>query len=84
MIYQNESTLFDGIILAEENGSVTIKDPGAFRLKVIDNLVDTIILGSDAHIKRLCYWITYNACRQLDVRFSSIQGLYEAMGRKER
>jgi len=83
MVYQSEKALFDGSILIEENDKVIIKDTNAFQLKVIDNLVDTIILSEDAHIKNLCYWITYNACHQLNIYFSSIQELYSAMGKKE-
>ncbi len=83
MVYQDENALFDGIILAEENDKVIIKDAVAFRESVIDNLVDTMILSENAHMRKTCYWVTYNACRQFNVYFSSIQGLYEAMGKKE-
>ncbi|MDD4955277.1 MAG: class II fructose-bisphosphate aldolase [Candidatus Omnitrophica bacterium] len=81
MIYQNESQLFDGKTLIEKDGKIEIKNPDFFRKKVVDDLSDTIILSDSAHMKRLCYFVAYNAGLNLGVVPSSIQGLYEARGK---
>lgn len=81
MIYQNESQIFDGKTLVEKNGKIEIKNPDFFRKKVVDDLIDTIILSDSAHLKRLCYFVAYNAGINLGVIPSSIQGLYEARGK---
>ena len=58
-----------------------IKNPDLFRNKVVDDLVDTIVLGEDPHVKRLCFWVAYNSALHFGVIPSSIQGLYEARGK---
>jgi len=83
MVYKSDAELFDGSIIAQENGSIVIKDEKLFRQKGADDLVDTIILSDSVHMKRLCYWVAYEAGLQLGVVPSSIQGLYEAVGRGE-
>lgn len=81
MIYQNESQLFDGKTLIEKDGKIEIKNPDFFRKKIVDDLIDTIILSDSNHMKRLCYFVAYNAGLSLGVIPSSIQGLYEARGK---
>jgi len=80
MIYKNETELLNNKGLKEENGQIKIIDQAEFRENVIDNILDTIILGDDAHLRRLSYWVAYGAGRELGVVSASIQGLYEAMG----
>jgi fructose/tagatose bisphosphate aldolase len=81
MIYKTEKSILnnEGVIL--KAGKIIIKDSEKFRESIIDNLVDTIILGKNLLLKKLAYWVTYNASLQLNVIPSSIQGLYEAMGK---
>ncbi len=81
MVYSSESLILDGSILTENNTQVILKDPAAFCAKVIDNIVDTIILGDDPRLKKICYWVVHSICPELGVSFSSIQGLYEAIGK---
>jgi len=83
MVYKSECELISNEGLKEENGKLIIKDPKLFRERGIDNIVDTIILGDDPHIKRICYWVTYEAGLALGVVPSSIQGLYDARGKNE-
>jgi fructose/tagatose bisphosphate aldolase len=80
MVYQNESQIFDGKTIVEKDGKIEIKNPDFFRKKIVDDLIDTIILSDSAHLKRLCYFVAYNAGISLGVIPSSIQGLYEARG----
>jgi len=81
MVYTNEAQILNNEALVEENGKITVKNPEIFREKIIDNLVDTIILTDNPHLKRICHWAAYSAGMQLGVIPSSIQGLYEAMGK---
>jgi fructose/tagatose bisphosphate aldolase len=81
MVYKNEAQILDGKIIVEENGKIKVKNPEIFRKKVIDDLLDTIILSDSAHLKQLCYWVTYNAGLALSVVPSSMQGLYVARGK---
>jgi len=83
MIYKNEAEILDNEALVEKEGKIIIKNQNIFREKAVHNLVDTIILGNLPHLKRLCYYVTYTCGLQLGVVPSSIQGLYEAMGRGE-
>ncbi|MFH1503915.1 MAG: class II fructose-bisphosphate aldolase [Candidatus Omnitrophota bacterium] len=82
MVYTNDSQILNNEALIEENGKVIIKNPEIFRETIIDNLIDTIVLTDNLHLKRLCCWAAYSAGIQLGVVPSSIQGLYEAMGKK--
>ncbi|MCK9615670.1 MAG: class II fructose-bisphosphate aldolase [Candidatus Omnitrophica bacterium] len=81
MVYQNEAQIFDGKTLVEKDGKIEIKNPDFFRKKIVDDLIDTIILSDSNHLKRLCYFVAYNAGLAFGVIPSSIQGLYEARGK---
>jgi fructose/tagatose bisphosphate aldolase len=83
MVYKEEREIFGEGIIKEEDGRVVICDEESFRKKVIDNLVETIILGEDPRIKKICYWVAYESALQLGLIPSSIQGLYEAKGKGE-
>ncbi|MCK4912347.1 MAG: class II fructose-bisphosphate aldolase [Candidatus Omnitrophica bacterium] len=83
MIYKSETELLNNDAIEEKNGEIIIKDEKIFREKTINNLVDTIILSEDAHLRRLCFWVSHACAKKLGTVLSSIQGLYEAMGRKE-
>lgn len=83
MVYKNESEVLNNRTIEEKNGEIIIKDEKLFREETINNLVDTIVLGEDPHLKRLCFWISHSCAKKLGAVPSSIQGLYEAMGRKE-
>ncbi|MCM8830898.1 MAG: class II fructose-bisphosphate aldolase [Candidatus Omnitrophica bacterium] len=79
MVYTNESEIF-GDVIKLDNNYIIINDFEKFREKIIDNLIDTIILGESEHLKKICYFIAYNAAIQFGVFPSSIQPLYEARG----
>lgn len=81
MVYKDEGEILNNEAIIEKNGKITIKDTELFREKVIDRLLETIILSDSAHLKRICYWVTHAAALDLGVVPSSIQGLYEARGK---
>lgn len=83
MVYKNEAEILNNEAIEEIKDTIVIKDEKIFREEVIDNLVDTIILGENAHLKRLCYWVSHTCAEKLGAVPSSIQGLYEAMGKEK-
>ena len=83
MIYKDENELFSSGAFSQENGEIVIKDVSLLKEKVVGNIVDTIVLTSSWRMRKLCYWITYAFATKLGVIPSSINGLYEAMGRKD-
>jgi len=83
MIYKNEAELLNNRAIEEKDDDIVIKDEKIFREENINNLVDTIVLGEDPHLRRLCFWVTHSCAKKLGTVLSSIQGLYEAMGRKD-
>jgi len=83
MVYKTESELLNTGVFTEVNGTIEIQDKDTFKNEIVDNLVDTIIMGEDAHVKRLCFWVTYEAALYFGVVPSSIQGLYEAKAKED-
>ena len=81
MVYKTDAEVLSNEAVLEEAGKIIIKDPKIFREKVIINLIDTIILSENVHLKRLSMWVAYNAAKQLGVLPSSIHDLYKAMGK---
>lgn len=83
MIYKSETDILNNEALAQEAERIVIKDPKALQDKVVDNLIDTIVLSEDAHLRRICYWAAHSCAEQSGAILSSVQGLYEAMGKGE-
>jgi len=83
MIYKSEGELLNNEAIEEKNGEIVIKDEEIFREETINNLVDTIVLSEDAHLKRLCFWVSHACAKRLGTVLSSIQDLYEAMGKEK-
>ncbi|MEI8350295.1 MAG: class II fructose-bisphosphate aldolase [Candidatus Omnitrophota bacterium] len=83
MVYKDEAQLFDNKVIVETKGAIQIKNPELFRKRVVDDIVDTIILSDSAHMKKLCCWVAYEAGLELGVVPSSIQGLYQARGKRK-
>ncbi len=83
MIYKIDTEIFNDDILVQEQGKVVVKNPQAFREKIVPSLIETIIMSDSSLMKKTCCWVTYEAALQLGVVPSSIQGLYEARGKNE-
>ncbi|MBN3041243.1 MAG: class II fructose-bisphosphate aldolase [Candidatus Omnitrophica bacterium] len=83
MIYKTESELLNNEAISEQNDKITIKNLEILQKKTVDDLVDTIILGQDPHLRRLAFWTAHNLGEQIGILPSSINSLYEAMGKNE-
>ena len=68
--------IFDG-------GAVILKNPQKFISHTLDLLVWNVVFGGNDEIRDTARWIIRSAGLELGVIPSSIQGLYEARGRRE-
>ena len=62
---------------------IVLKNPGKFLSQTLDLLVWNAVLGETEPVQVAAQWIIRRAGLELGVVPSSIQGLYEARGRKE-
>ncbi|MEP9409862.1 MAG: class II fructose-bisphosphate aldolase [Candidatus Brocadia sp.] len=86
MLYHTEEDLLSdikGIIDIQKDGAVKITDKDALRNKKIDNIVYNAVFNKENAIKDVSRRLIRNIGNKLGIVSSSIQSLYEAMGRKE-
>lgn len=85
MIFKNSDQLKQGIegVLGIDGHVVTVLDESKLRNTLIDDLVYTAVFCSDSGTKEAARWLIRRAGVSLGIISSSIQSLYEAMGRKE-
>lgn len=85
MIFSNTDQLKKAIdgILRIEGDSVRVLDEKKLRGSLVDHLVYSAVLSGDAGVKQAARWLIRRAGVTLGVLPSSIQSLYEAMGRGE-
>lgn len=72
-----------GIIDIQKNGSIKIIDKNELRNTKIDKLVFNAVFNNENSVKDISRWIIRTTCNKLGIIPSSIQSLYEAIGRKE-
>jgi fructose/tagatose bisphosphate aldolase len=85
MIFQDSNQLKQGIegILDIDGNVVKVLDESKLRNTLIDDLIFTAVFCSDSDTKDAARWLIRRAGVSLGIISSSIQSLYEAMGRKE-
>ncbi|PKN85785.1 MAG: aldolase, partial [Deltaproteobacteria bacterium HGW-Deltaproteobacteria-1] len=85
MIYENKNQLKKGYksILVIDEDDVRVLDEGRFRDKLIDDLIYTVVFSPDPGTKDAAGFLIRRGAAALGIMSSSIQMLYEAMGRKE-
>jgi fructose/tagatose bisphosphate aldolase len=85
MVYISVDSLKRGIsgILQVEGDNVRVLNEEKLRTSLIDDLVYTAVLSPDEGVKESARWIIRRAGAALGIIPSSIQPLYEAMGRGE-
>ncbi|HHT9125959.1 MAG TPA: class II fructose-bisphosphate aldolase [Candidatus Brocadiia bacterium] len=72
-----------GVIEFQGNGNIKILNEDKFRTEKLDGMVSCSVFSKDTDILNLSRWLIRTAASKLGIKSSSIQGLYEAMGRKE-
>jgi len=66
-----------------ESGGIILRNPQKFVAQTLDLLVWNAVFGEGEEVRKTARWIIRRAGLELGVIPSSIQGLYEARGRKE-
>lgn len=66
-----------------DDGGIVLKSPQKFITQTLDVLVWNAVFGENDEVRNTARWIIRRAGLELGVIPSSIQGLYEARGRKE-
>ena len=66
-----------------DNGEIVLKSPQKFISQTLDVLVWNAVFGASDEVRCAARWIIRRAGLELGVIPASIQGLYEARGRKE-
>ncbi len=84
-IYENVNALKKGCegILEVRDDQVRVVDEAALRQTLIDSLVFTAALSPLPEVKEAASWLIRRSGAALGIVSSSIQSLYDAMGRKE-
>ncbi|MBE0556091.1 MAG: aldolase, partial [Proteobacteria bacterium] len=85
MICENIDMLkkdLNGVLAAEER-DVRIVDEKRLRDTLIDDLIRTAVFAPDEGTRAAARWLIRRTAAAVGIAVSSIQGLYEAMGRGE-
>jgi len=86
MLYSTKADLINdlkGIVNIQKGGTIKIIDKDTFRNKKIDTLIYNAVFNKEAAIKNICRWLIRGCGNQLGIVSSSIQSLYEAIGKKQ-
>lgn len=86
MLYSTKEDLLSdlkGIIDIQKNGTIKITDQDTLRNKKIDILVYNAVFNKEAAIKNISRWLIRSTSNNLGIISSSIQSLYEAIGKKQ-
>src|SRR3989337_1441685 len=86
MLYSTKADLLNdikGIIDIQKNGTVKIIDRNALTSKKIDTIIYNAVFNKDTAIKNVSRWLIRSTGNKLGIISSSIQSLYEAIGKKQ-
>ena len=85
MIYNNADQLKKEMagVLAVAGGNINILDEKRLRGALIDTLVRTAVFAPEEGLRKAARWVIRRTAAAAGLFSSSIQGLYEAMGRGE-
>ena len=86
MLYSTKEDLLNdlkGTLDVQKNGTIKITDKDTFRNKKIDTLIYNAVFNTEATIKNISRWLIHGSGNQLGIVSSSIQSLYEAIGKKQ-
>jgi len=85
MIYENLNVMKKGYegILEVTDDQVKVLDEAALRQSLIDHLIYTMVFSPVQEVKDAASWLIRRSGAALGIVSSSIQSLYDAMGRKD-
>ena len=86
MLYSTKADLLNdlkGIVDIQKGGTIKIIDKDTFRNNKIDTLIYNAVFNKEAAIKNISRWLIRGCGNQLGIVSSSIQSLYEAIGKKQ-
>ncbi|UJS19014.1 MAG: class II fructose-bisphosphate aldolase [Candidatus Jettenia sp.] len=86
MLYRIKEDLLNDlkdIVDIQKTGTIKILDSNALRNKKIDTIVYNAVFNKDSTMRDICRWLIRTTGNKLSVVSSSIQSLYEAMGKKQ-
>src|SRR3989339_1337769 len=86
MLYSTKEDLLNdlkGIVDIQKSGTIKIIDKDTLRNKKIDTLVYNAVSNKETALKNMSRWLIRSCGNQLGVFSSSIQSLYEDMGKKQ-
>ena len=86
MLYSTKADLLNdlkGTIDIQKNGTVKIIERNALTSKKIDTIVYNAVFNKEAAIKNISRWLIRSTGNKLGIISSSIQSLYEAIGKKQ-
>lgn len=83
MVYENAEQMNRGMegILRISGSGVQVLSEEKLRTSLIDDLVRSAVFSPDADVRETAAWVIRRAGASLGILSSSIQGLYEAMGK---
>ena len=70
------------VIEIQSSGNIKILNENKFRTEKLDGIVNCSVFSKNADILNLSRWLIRVAASKVGIKSSSIQGLYEAMGKK--
>src|SRR3990170_3130567 len=74
--------IIKGVMTISKDGSVKVEDAAVLRGRM-DKLVQTAVFCEDAKVRDAARWLIRASAMEVGVVPSSIQGVYDAMGRGE-
>jgi len=85
MIYENLEQMRRGVegVLRISGSDVQVLSVEKLQASLIDDLIQSAVFSPETKVKEEASWVIRRAGASLGILPSSIQGLYEAMGRKE-
>src|SRR5574341_262987 len=86
MLYQTKEDLLNelkGIVDIQRNGTVKITNIDTLRNRKIDGVVYNAVFNKESAIKEASRWLIRNMGNSLGIVSSSIQSLYESMGKRQ-
>ena len=86
MLYSTKADLINdlkGIVDIQKGGTIKIIDKDTFRNNKIDTLIYNAVFNKETTIKNISRWLIRGCGNQLGIVSSSIQSLYEAIGKKQ-